>query len=80
MEYLVGDNVYPIWIDSRNKDDGPMIDWQFKIMDYVYDMLESLPYGTAAIISKKSFTSMYALNVKFGVLSVVGVFGLYLRC
>lgn len=30
-----------------------MIDWQFKIMDYVYDMLESLPYGTAAIISKE---------------------------
>lgn len=75
MECLVGDNVYPIWIDSRNKDDGPMIDWQFKIMDYVYDMLESLPSS-----AKKSFTSMYALNVKFGVLSVVGVFGLYLKC
>lgn len=45
--------MYPIWIDSRSKDDGPMIDWQFKIMDYVYDMLESLPYGTAAIISKE---------------------------
>lgn len=53
MECQVGDNVYPIWIDSRSKDDGPMIDWQFKIMDYVYDMLETVPYGTAAIISKE---------------------------
>lgn len=53
MECLIGYNMYPIRIDSRNKDDGPMIDWQFKIMDYVYDMLESLPYGIAAIISKE---------------------------
>ena len=37
MECQVGDNVYPIWIDSRSKDDGPMIDWQFKIMDYFVD-------------------------------------------
>jgi hypothetical protein len=25
MECRVGDNVYPIWIDSRSKDDGPMM-------------------------------------------------------
>lgn len=39
MECQVSDNVFPLWMDSRSKDNGPMIDWQFKIMDYVYDML-----------------------------------------
>lgn len=53
MECQVGDNVFPLWMDSRSKDNGPMIDWQFKIMDYVYDMLETVPYGTAIIVSKE---------------------------
>lgn len=53
MECQVGDNAFPLWMDSRSKDNGPMIDWQFKIMDYVYDMLETVPYGTAIIVSKE---------------------------
>lgn len=28
--------MYPLFSDTRGKD--AMIDWQFKIMDYVYDM------------------------------------------
>ena len=34
--------MYPLFSDTRGKD--AMIDWQFKIMDYVYDMLETVPY------------------------------------
>jgi hypothetical protein len=33
--------MYPLFSDTRGKDS--MIDWQFKIMDYVYDMLETVP-------------------------------------
>lgn len=47
----VGDNMYPLFSDTRGKD--AMIDWQFKIMDYVYDMLETVPYGTVIIVSKE---------------------------
>lgn len=70
--------MYPLFSDTRGKD--AMIDWQFKIMDYVTNQLENVSNGAAVILLKKSFISIYTLNVKFGVLSVVGAFGLYLRC
>ena len=47
----VGDNMYPLFSDTRGKD--AMIDWQFKIMDYVTNQLENVSNGAAVIFTKE---------------------------
>ena len=51
MECLVGDNMYPLFSDTRGVD--TVIDWQLKIMDYITDQLENVPCGTAIIFTKE---------------------------
>lgn len=51
MDSSRGDNVYPLFSDTRGTD--AMIDWQLKIMDYITDQLENAPGGVAFRFTKK---------------------------
>lgn len=67
--------MYSLFSDKRGTD--AMIDWQFKIMDYITDQLENAPDGVAFKFTKKSFIRMCALMIFAGLLLVLGIFGLY---
>lgn len=43
--------MYPLFFDTRGKD--AMIDWQFKIMDYITDQLENVPNETFILFTKE---------------------------
>lgn len=43
--------MYSLFSDKRGTD--AMIDWQFKIMDYITDQLENAPDGVAFKFTKK---------------------------
>ena len=68
------------WFENDRDTCSKIVDWQFKVIDYVIDQLKDVPHGIPIIFTKKIFMITCVLNVKLSVLLAVELFGLYLIC